>query len=161
MPEITLRAANSKDAPALLRLIRALAAYEKMSPDIPFTEAEVQARLLQPDSRTHTVIAEAAGEPIGFALYYYGAATFFDVRWLVIEAIYVDSPMRKLGIGTHILRQLAAKAVGEGCVRVEWSVLAWNQPAIDFYERMGATPRNDFLNYRLEGEALRVLAASA
>ena len=161
MAEVILRPATNGDAPSLLHLIRSLAEYEQLSPEFVFTEAEIQKRLLDTDSKARAVIAEVGGTAVGFAIYFYNTSTFFELSWMVIEAIYVAPVARKVGIGRHIFQQLATQAAESGCIRVEWSVLGWNQAAIDFYAKIGATPCTQWYQYRLEGNALAALANSA
>lgn len=159
MAEVILRPATTGDAPALLHLIRSLAKYEKLSPQFVFTEAEVQKRLLNENSKARAVIAEVGGTAVGFSIYFYNTSTFFDLNWMVIEAIYVAPVARKLGIGRHMFQQLARQAAESGCIRVEWSVLGWNQSAIDFYAKIGAKPCTQWHQYRLEGDALAAMSA--
>jgi GNAT superfamily N-acetyltransferase len=158
MAEVILRPAITDDTPTLLHLIRALAEYEKLSPQFVFTEQEIQKRLLDENSKARAVIAEVNGTAVGFAIYFYNTSTFFDLNWMVLEAIYVAPVARKLGIGRHIFHQLASQAAASGCIRMEWSVLGWNQSAIDFYAKIGATPCTQWHQYRLEGDALLTLA---
>ena len=158
MAEVILRPATTNDASALLRLIWALAEYEKLSPLFVFTEEEITKRVLSDDSRARAVIAHIGDTAVGFAIYYYNTSTFFELNWMMLEAIYVAPVARKLGIGRHIFQQLAMQAAASGCVRMEWSVLCWNQSAIDFYAKLGATPCTQWHQYRLEGAALLAMA---
>ena len=97
--------------------------------------------------------------PIGFALYFYNFSTWLGRHGLYLEDLYVTPEHRGKGAGKALLQHLAGIAVAEGCGRFEWSVLDWNQPAIDFYESMGAKPQSEWVGYRLTGEALQALAS--
>ena len=97
--------------------------------------------------------------PIGFALYFYNFSTWLGRHGLYLEDLYVTPEHRGKGAGKALLKHLARIAVAEGCGRFEWSVLDWNQPAIDFYESMGAKPQSEWVGYRLTGDALRALAS--
>ncbi len=155
--KITFRIAEQGDAPALLRLVRALAHYEQIPADIVFTEADIEHRLLTPESDAKALLAEVDGAPAGCVIYFY-MATFFAVRWMVMEAIFVDQALRNHGIGHAMMRHLAAQALAEGCVRMEWSVMGWNRTAIEFYERIGATPCSNWHMYRIDSIAIKKLA---
>lgn len=157
---LTLRVAVPNDAPALLKLVVALAEYERLPAHFAFDETQIRRRLFEPGHSAHALIAEVNGEAVGFCLYYF-MQTFFDVRWMVIEATYVAPAQQRHGVGRAMLQRLAKQAVAERCVRVEWSVLEWNREAIAFYESIGATPHQGWRIYRLEGEILTQMSQAA
>lgn len=154
---VIVRTAQRDDASALLRLTRALAEYEGISPDVVFTEAVIAQRLLS-DTRTATaLLAEVDSVPVGFAIYY-GMSTFFNIRWMVMEALFVDPSARHRGIGRRLMQALAAKAVADGCARMEWSVMAGNPSAIAFYASIGENPSDGIKTYRASSETLKRMA---
>lgn len=157
---ITIRDAGKGDGAVVFRFIHELAVYEKLAHEVVATEEMVEHALTRPNARVHAVIAEVDGKPVGMALYFYNFSTFLGRHGIYIEDVYVDPAQRGGGIGKQLFQHLAAKAVTEGCGRVEWWVLDWNEPAIDFYERLGAKKMDEWTVYRLEGEALTKLAAS-
>ena len=104
------------------------------------TETDLQEALFAPNPRAHVILAEAAGEPVGIALFYYTFSTFRARTNIFLEDLFVEPAHRGTGLGLALMRELANRAVAENCGRIEWRVLDWNQPAIDFYERLGAKP---------------------
>jgi GNAT superfamily N-acetyltransferase len=152
-----LRPAVRADVPVVLNCIRALAEYEKLAHECVATEEQL-ARTLFPTDGTapvaHCVLAFADGAPAGFALYFFNYSTFLARPGLYLEDLFVKPEFRARGIGKALLLHLAKIANARGCGRMEWSVLDWNQPAIDFYRRLGAVPMGDWTVYRLTGDAL-------
>lgn len=157
---ITIRDAGKGDGAIVFRFIHELAVYEKLAHEVVANEEMVEHALTRENARAHAIIAEREGTPVGMALYFYNFSTFLGRHGIYIEDIYVDPAHRSGGIGKKLLQHLAAKAVAEGCGRVEWWVLDWNAPAIDFYERIGAKRMDEWTVYRLEGEALATLATA-
>ena len=155
---IALRPATEADVADIVRLVRALADYEKLLHEVVSTETDFQERLFGPNPVAHAVVAEHDGAVVGMALYYHTFSTFTGRCDLFLEDLFVMPEHRGLGIGLALFRHLAAIAVRERCRRVEWRVLNWNQPAIDFYTRIGATTMTDWAVKRLEGAALAALA---
>jgi GNAT superfamily N-acetyltransferase len=153
-----LRPAVAADVPDIVRLVRALAAYEKLLHEVTSTEADFQVRLFGPSPVVHAVLAEAEGGAVGMALYYYTFSTFTGRCDLFLEDLFVMPTYRGHGIGLALFRHLAGIATAERCRRIEWRVLNWNQPAIDFYRRIGAKPMTEWSVQRLEGAALAALA---
>lgn len=98
------------------------------------------------------------GRPIGYAVYFYSYSTWLGRNGIYLEDLYVTPEYRGVGAGRRLLRELAREAVANDCGRLEWSVLDWNQPAIDFYRSIGALPQDEWVRYRLDGEALRKMA---
>jgi GNAT superfamily N-acetyltransferase len=153
-----IRSARPGDEAGILAFIRELAEYEKLLDSVVATEESVRDALFSANPRVFCDIAEANGEPAGFALWFYNYSTFLARHGIYLEDLFVRPPFRGRGIGKALLVQLAARAVMEGCGRLEWSVLDWNAPSIAFYESLGALPAKGWQVYRLQGEALRKLA---
>ena len=153
-----IRPAGPADVPHVLRLIRALAEYELMLHEVTATEADLQEALFGPLPRAHAILADVDAEPVGVALFYYTLNTFKLQPNIFLEDLFVDPAHRGSGIGLGLMRQLARRAVAENCGRVEWRVLNWNQPSIDFYRRLGAQPIQDWHTLLLGGTALAALA---
>ncbi|MET0549441.1 MAG: GNAT family N-acetyltransferase [Xanthomonas sp.] len=159
MAALRIRPAVADDAALILRLIRDLARYERAEDAVQTDEAGLRASLFGADARAHALICEADGQPIGYAVYFYNYSTWLGRNGLYLEDLYVDPAHRGVGAGKALLQHLARQAVAEGCGRFEWSVLDWNQPAIDFYEAVGARAQDEWTVYRLQGEALARFAA--
>lgn len=155
---VTLRTATRADVPAVARLIRALAEYERLAHECLADEAALDAHLFGPRPYAEVLIAEVGGEPAGFALFFHNYSTFLTKPGIYLEDLFVVPERRGLGLGRRLLAALAALAVERGCGRLEWSVLKWNAPAIGFYERLGAVPMAEWQVYRLAGEPLAALA---
>jgi len=153
-----IRAARPGDEALVLSFIRDLAAYEKLLDSVVASEETVRAALFCPNPRIFCDIAEEGGEPAGFALWFYNYSTFVARHGIYLEDLFVRPRFRGLGIGKALLKHLAARAVAEGCGRLEWAVLDWNAPSIAFYESLGAVAMKEWCIYRLAGEALRKLA---
>lgn len=137
--------------------IRDLAAYEKLLDDVIATPADIEAALFAPQPRVYCDIAEWDGAPAGFALWFYNFSTFRGRHGIYLEDLFVNPAFRGHGIGKALLVGLAQRAVKEGCARVEWSVLDWNKPSIDFYKSLGSVPLDEWTTFRLTGDALQSL----
>lgn len=158
MPPL-LRPATAADVPLILEFIRGLADYEKLSAEVTATEAQLHATLFPPDGApaAHCVLAFApddGGAPAGFALYFFNYSTFLARPGLYLEDLFVRPAFRGRGFGKALLLHLARLANARGCGRMEWSVLDWNQPAIEFYESLGAHRMKEWQICRLTGAAL-------
>jgi GNAT superfamily N-acetyltransferase len=153
-----LRPAAPADVPEILRLIRGLAAYERLLDDLTITEDELRLALFGPLPHIHVILAEIEESPIGLALFYYTFSTFKARRNIFLEDLFVEPEHRGSGIGLALMRHLAQRALAENCRRLEWRVLNWNQPAIDFYRRIGAKPIDAWHTQQLGGDALVALA---
>lgn len=153
--------ARETDAALVLRFIRELAEYERLSHEVVATEADIKVALFSPAPTAHAVIGYADAEPAGFALYFFSFSTFVGRPGLYLEDLYVRPAFRGRGLGRQLLAHLARVAVDENCGRMEWSVLDWNEQALGFYRRLGARPMDEWTVQRLTGEALRSLAATA
>ena len=153
-----IRPATSADVPVILAFIRSLANYEKLSHEVVATEATLRATLFPSDSArpaAECILAFTAdGLPAGFALYFFNYSTFLAKPGLYLEDLFVRPELRGQGIGKALLLQLAQLANQRGCGRMEWSVLDWNQPAIDFYQSLGAELKSEWTTCRLTGPAL-------
>ncbi|MEZ5356384.1 MAG: GNAT family N-acetyltransferase [Bryobacteraceae bacterium] len=143
----------------ILDFIRKLADYDQMAHKVAATEEGLRHWLFGDKSVADVVIAYWDAAPVGFALFYPTISTFSGSPGLYLEDLYVEPDHRGHGVGKALLAYLARVATDRGYGRLEWSVLTWNQPAIGFYERLGAVPRNEWYVYRLSGDALAKLAA--
>ncbi len=153
--------ATPADVPLLLALIRELAEFEQLLQDVDATADGLHAALFGARPDCEAVVARVDGEPVGFALYFHNFSTFRARRGLYLEDLYVRPVMRGHGVGKALLLHLASIAVARGCARFEWSVLDWNQRAIDFYRSMGAAPMDEWTVFRVSGEALDALGRQA
>lgn len=158
---IRVREATRDDATLILDFIRALAAYEKLSHEVTASAADIEARLFCEAPKVFCLIAEAAGVPCGFALYFFNFSTFLGRHGVYLEDLYVNEAFRGAGAGKALLAALARIAVENECGRLEWQVLDWNAPSIAFYKSLGATPMDEWTVFRLTGAPLRALAGAA
>ncbi|MFY1018249.1 GNAT family N-acetyltransferase [Ectopseudomonas khazarica] len=156
---LTIRPATPDDAELILRFITDLAIYEKAEQEVKTDAAGIRDSLFAEGSTAHGLICENAGQPIGYAVYFFNYSTWLGRHGLYLEDLYVSPEARGLGAGKALLRHLAQLAVARDCGRFEWSVLDWNTPAIDFYESFGARPQSEWTTYRLTGQALLDFAA--
>ncbi len=157
---LTIRPAGPDDIDELLALIHELAVYEK-APESAVATPELLHRALFGERPTaEAVIAEWEGKPAGFALYFHNFSTWLGKPGLYLEDLFVRESMRGKGIGKALLLHLAGIARDRGCGRMEWSVLDWNTPAIDFYRALGAEPMDEWTVYRLDAAALERVAGS-
>lgn len=156
---LAVRPARPADVPAILRFVRDLAAFEREADQVAATEADLAEALFGERPAAEAAIAEAGGEPLGFALFFATFSTWTGRRGLYLEDLYVAPAARGRGVGTVLLRHLAALALDRGCARFEWSVLDWNAEAIAFYRAMGATGMDGWTVQRVDGAALAQLAA--
>ena len=154
-----MRDARPDDTGLLLSLIRELADFERLTHECVADKVLLR-RFLFDEPRAHAIVAEWKGEPAGFALYFYNFSTFVGRPGLYLEDLFVRPEFRRNGIAKAVFRYLARKAVEEGCGRMEWSVLNWNENAIAFYRSLGAKPMDEWTVQRLTGEALARLAQS-
>jgi GNAT superfamily N-acetyltransferase len=157
----TIRTATPADVPQILALIQALATYEREPDAVTATEADLMRDGFGPSPFYSCLMAECDGQPAGFALYFFNYSTWMGRPGLYLEDIFVQPEFRGLGIGKALLKRVAAIAVEKNCPRLQWEVLDWNTPAIDFYRAMGAEFLDEWRNVRVSGEALRRLAGLA
>jgi len=155
---VNVRTATRDDAPLILAFIRELAAYEKLAEEVVATEATLAATLFGPRPYAFVLIAEVDGIAAGFALFFHNYSTFLGRPGIFLEDLFVRPDARGRGAGRALISRLAAIAVERGCGRLEWAVLDWNESAIGFYRKLGATALSDWTTYRLTGEALARLA---
>ncbi|MEV7941522.1 MULTISPECIES: GNAT family N-acetyltransferase [unclassified Kitasatospora] len=155
-----IRTAVVTDVPVILALIRELAEYEKAPQEAVATEEQLRDALFGANPALFALIAEddATGEPVGFAVWFLNFSTWRGTHGIYLEDLYVRPQSRGGGHGKALLLELARIAVERGYARVEWSVLDWNTPSIDFYKSLGAVPMDDWTVYRLTGEALAAAA---
>lgn len=153
---LSIRSATAADLPLILEFIRGLAEYEKLLHEVEATPEKLRATLFPADGRAvaECVLAFADDTPAGFALFFHNYSTFLAKPGLYLEDLYVKPELRGRGIGKALILHLAKLANTRGCGRMEWSVLDWNQPAIDFYESLGARRMKEWQICRLTGESL-------
>jgi GNAT superfamily N-acetyltransferase len=154
---LSIRPAARQDAAQVFAFIRDLAEYEKLLDDVIATTEDIERALFAPQPRVFCDIAEWEGKPAGFALWFYNFSTFRGRHGIYLEDLFVKPAFRGHGIGKALLVGLAQRAVREGCARVEWSVLDWNEPSINFYKSLGAVPMDEWTIFRLTGDALHAL----
>lgn len=157
---LTLRVATPDDVGTIHGLMRELAVFEKLLDIFEATPSSVHEALFGTHPAAECLIAEWEGQAVGYALYFHNFSTFLGRRGLYLEDVYVQPSMRGKGVGQALMRKLASIAVERGCGRFEWTVLDWNQPAIDFYTSQGATVLPDWRVVRMAGEALDRFARS-
>jgi GNAT superfamily N-acetyltransferase len=157
----TIRPATAADVPQILDFVRALAAYERELDAVTATEADLLRDGFGPNPFFYCLIAEQDSVPAGFAFYFFSYSTWLGRPGLYLEDLFVHPEFRGLGIGKALLQQVAAIAVEKGCPRLQWEVLDWNTPAIEFYRAMGAEFMDAWRNVRVSGEALKRLAKIA
>jgi GNAT superfamily N-acetyltransferase len=155
---ITIRPATAADVPLMYSLVRGLAEYEREPDSVKITEEQLLRDGFGPNHYYECLIAEEDGKPAGFALYFPIYSTWQGPS-LHLEDLFVLPEFRGKGIGKALLNQVAAAAVKRGCARLQWDVLEWNQPAIDFYQSIGAVMLPDWRRMRMTGEAIKALAA--
>ncbi|MFL6584508.1 MAG: GNAT family N-acetyltransferase [Chthoniobacterales bacterium] len=153
-----IRAAVPADVAAILQLIRDLAEYERALNEVVATEETLRDVLFGKDPAAHVLIAREAGEPVGFALYFFNFSTWLARPGLYLEDLFVRPEKRGRGYGRALLSELARIAQARNCGRMEWAVLDWNQPAIDFYKKLGAAPMHDWTVFRLTPDGIAKLA---
>jgi GNAT superfamily N-acetyltransferase len=157
---VQVRVASPADTPLILSFIRDLAEYERLLHAVEATEADIRRDLFGENPRCFCDIAEADGRPVGFALWFYSYSTFRGRAGIHLEDLFVTPAARGLGAGKALLRRLAQRCVEADLGRLEWAVLDWNTPAIEFYDSLEAAALDDWTTRRLYGEALTRLAQS-
>ena len=158
---LNIRPASRADAALILRFVTELAIYERAEDEVKTDVAGIESSLFAEDTSASALICERDGQPIGYAVYFFNYSTWLGRNGLYLEDLYVTPEARGTGAGKALLKYLARLAVSRGCGRFEWSVLDWNEPAIRFYEALGARPQDEWTTYRVTGEALQALAEQA
>ena len=161
MSKLRIAPATEADLPLILDLILALAEYEKLAHVVTATPGRLRETLFGDQPAAEVVLAHWDRECAGFAVFFATYSTFLAQPGLYLEDLYVKPHLRGKGIGLGLLKHLARIATARGCGRLEWGVLDWNQPAIEFYKKLGAVAMDEWTKYRLTGEALKNLALSA
>jgi GNAT superfamily N-acetyltransferase len=157
-PDLRIEPATEDDLPLVLKLVKKLAEYERLSHEVIATEEDFRKALFGTDRVAEALLAFLGAEPVGFALYFSTFSTFVGRPGIYLEDIFVEPEHRGKGIGAALLARLAKIACDRNCGRLEWSVLTWNEPAVGFYERLGAQRMEDWRVFRLAGAELRELA---
>ena len=158
MTDFQIKAATEQDVPVLVSFIRQLAEYERLSDQCVVTDDVLRESLFGRRRVAEAVIGYFQERPVGFALFFHNFSTFLGRPGLYLEDLFVTPEMRGRGFGKALLVHLARLARERGCGRFEWSVLDWNEPAIQFYKSLGAVPMDDWTVYRVTGGALDRLA---
>ncbi|HJQ54861.1 MAG TPA: GNAT family N-acetyltransferase [Gemmatimonadaceae bacterium] len=160
-PKTRIQPATRVDVPLIRSLILELAEYERAGPgEAPVTEQDLDETLFGDDPAAEVLIAYLDDAPVGFALFFHNYSTWLGKRGIYLEDLFVRPSARKHGVGFTLLREIARIAVDRGCGRVDWSVLDWNELAINFYKRIGARSMDEWTTFRLTGEALNRFAAT-
>ena len=157
---IEIRQATVADSALILRFVTELAIYEKAENEVIATKSDIENSLFGSDSSTKAIICSMNNEPIGFAVYFFNYSTWLGKHGLYLEDLYVSPQFRGVGAGKALLKHLAGIALSKNCGRFEWSVLDWNEPAIQFYQSIGAKSQDEWVGYRLAGKALEEFANS-
>ena len=153
-PVVTIRSAVESDVATIVGFIRELAEFEELTHEVVIEADDLSSALFAPNPVAEAVIVEIEGDAVGFALFFRSFSTFLGRPGLYLEDLYVKPRFRGRGVGKALLTYLARTATERGYGRIEWAVLDWNQRAIAFYERIGATPLAEWATYRLTGQAL-------
>ena len=156
--DLTITPATQDDVPVILLFIRMLADYEKLSHAVVADEQTLRRTLFGERPYAEVLVARAEGAPAGFALYFHNYSTFLGRPGLYLEDLFVVPALRGRGIGKALLREVARIARDRGCGRLEWSVLNWNTPAIEFYESLGARPLAEWTTYRMTDDVIDKVA---
>ncbi len=154
MTSFKIRSAVADDAQAIFDMIVELAVYEKALVEVKTNPREILETLFGEGSVTEALICEVAGKAVGYAVFFTSYSTWMGRNGVYLEDLYVSPDSRGLGAGKAMIQKIAQLAVERRCARLEWSVLDWNKPAIDFYLGIGAKPMDEWVRYRLDGEAL-------
>ena len=158
MDDCRIVAATEKDAATILRMIRGLAEYEKLSDRVTATEAGLREQLFGARPAAEACLVYVGDEPIGFAVFFSNFSTFAGRPGIYLEDLFIEPKWRGRGYGRRLLAHVAAIGVARGCDRMSWAVLPWNQPAIEFYRRLGASKVTEWETFNIAGEAFERLA---
>nr|WP_314265760.1 GNAT family N-acetyltransferase [uncultured Moellerella sp.] len=152
--KIEINIATREDASIILGLIIELAEYEKAAHEVKASLSDIEASLFAADSKAEALICLIDGKAAGYAVYFTSYSTWLGHNGIYLEDLYISPQFRGTGAGKKLLKRLAQVAVERNCKRLEWSVLDWNQPAIDFYHSIGAEPQSEWVRYRMDGDIL-------
>jgi GNAT superfamily N-acetyltransferase len=158
--DFEIRAAVADDVPVIFSFIKKLADYEKLAHQVVATEQSLRETLFGARKTAEVAIGYFEKKPVGLVLFFHNYSTFLAKPGLYIEDLFVDESYRRRGFGAALLGHVARLAIERNCGRLEWSVLDWNQPAIDFYKKLGAVPMSDWTVFRVAGRSLATLASS-
>ncbi|RWU19197.1 GNAT family N-acetyltransferase [Pseudomonas alkylphenolica] len=153
-----IRPARRDDAAQILAFITELAEYERARHEVIASLEDIQRTLFDEGAKASSLICERDGQAIGYAVYFYSYSTWLGRNGIYLEDLYITPEQRGSGAGKQLLRHIAVEACENGCGRLEWSVLDWNEPAIQFYRSIGAAPQDEWVRYRLEGDTLKAFA---
>lgn len=156
--EFSIRPAQEKDVPLILQFIKELAEYEKLGEEVVATEDILMRTLFSERKTAEVILGYYHEQPVSFAVFFHNFSTFLGKPGIYIEDLFVKEEYRGEGFGTRMFEYLARLAKESDCRRLEWWVLDWNSPAINFYKRLGAEPMDDWTVFRITGEALDKLA---
>jgi GNAT superfamily N-acetyltransferase len=161
MSELQIQQATEADIPLILSFIHKIAAYEKLSREVVATEETLRSSLSGPRPAAEVLLAYWEGKPAGYAVFLHNFSTFLGRAGIYLEDLFVEPELRGKGIGKALLASVAKEAQNRDCERLEWTVLDWNKPAIDFYLSLGARPKDEWTIFRMTGEAIDRLAEKA
>ncbi|MCG8708596.1 GNAT family N-acetyltransferase [Brenneria sp. 4F2] len=156
---IEIYPAQKSDADVILNFIIELADYEKARHEVVASRQDIEKSLFGEDASAEALICRIDGQPAGYAVFFMSYSTWLGKNGIYLEDLYIGRQFRHRGAGKALLGHLADIARQRKCGRLEWSVLDWNQPAIDFYNRIGALPQNEWIRYRLDERGIRQLAS--
>ncbi len=151
---IIIRPAQKSDASVILDLIIELAVYEKARHEVLASLEDIERSLFGDGATAETLICEIDGKPVGYAIFFMSYSTWLGKYGIYLEDLYIAQAYRQAGAGKALLKQVARLAQERQCGRLEWSVLDWNQPAIDFYKSIGAKPQDEWVRYRMDEKGI-------
>jgi GNAT superfamily N-acetyltransferase len=160
-PSLQFHEATENDIGLILDFIRELAEYERSEDRMIATEETLRKSLFGPRPFAHAFIVYQDGDPVAFAIYFFSFSSFYGLPNLYLEDIFVRPAFRGTGLGKRVFAHLSRIAIEKGCGRMEWSVLNWNEPAIGFYEQLGAEPVRDWAVFHLGRDQMEELAKSS
>jgi GNAT superfamily N-acetyltransferase len=160
IPSFQIRPATKADVPVILSFIKKLADYERLSHEVTATEKTLRETLFGRGHNAEVAIGYFKRQPVCFVIFFHNYSTFLGQPGIYIEDLFVDEAFRRRGFGNALLCYVAKVARDRHCGRLEWSVLDWNEPAVKFYQKLGAVPMNEWTVFRLTGESLTRLANS-
>jgi GNAT superfamily N-acetyltransferase len=158
---ITIRKAEEKDIPLILKFIKGIAEYEKLLHEVEANEEKLRESLFSQNANTEVLLCYFGDVPVAYAVYFHNFSTFVGKKGIYLEDIFVYPEYRGKGIGKKLLKYIAQIAVERNCGRMEWAVLNWNKPAIEFYKSIGAKPMDEWSIFRLTEPALKKFVEQA